>query len=417
VVLAYKTRMTPVSDPERLRAPAIILALAGFIAPPLAVLAPLGIAPLLTVVAVALLVTAPHRLLAPARPLLPLAALWAALAAFALLSATWSILPRHSLAEGGRFLAIGVEGLIALAAARSMAAHEARRAGIAAVVGVALAVGLLLSEWATDAALTRWIHGLSSSIFVNDSRFDRGVTTLVLILWPAALALRRWRVLQIVIAAAVALAAFIMPSAASLLAFVAGLVGFAVASRAPRLVASALAVTLVVGATLLPVVVPTYQSTVQLQHTAPWIKSSGIHRLLIWRFAAELIADRPLLGWGMDASREIPGGKRDFGTTLPGIELGPGHDAMPLHPHDALLQWRVELGVPGTILGLAIVVWALYRVGWRFGGGREAQAASLGWAATVTVIALLSFGIWQEWWLSIILLTASLLAVSAADVA
>ncbi|MGH7000757.1 MAG: O-antigen ligase family protein, partial [Stellaceae bacterium] len=185
----------------------------------------------------------------------------------------------------------------------------------------------------------------------------------------------------------------------------------------PRPVAGVLAATLILGAALLPVAVPTYQSTVQIQHDAPWIKNSGIHRLLIWRFAAERIADRPLLGWGMDASRDLPGGKRDFSTTLPGIDLGPGHDAMPLHPHDALLQWRVELGVPGTILALAIVVWALYRVGWRFGGGREAQAASLGWAATVTVIALLSFGIWQEWWLSVILLTASLLAASNADVA
>lgn len=398
-------------------APAIILAAAGLLAPPLAVLAPLGLAPLLSVAAVALIVVAPRRVLTSAKPLWPLAALWLALAAFALLSATWSILPGHSLVEGARFLIIGVEGLIALAAARSLSAREARRVGIAAAIGVALSTGLLLFEWATDAALTRWIHSLNSSTFVNDSRYDRGVTTLVLVLWPAALALRRRRVFQIVVAAAVALAAFIMPSAASLLGFLAGLAGFGVALRMPKLIAGALGAVLIAGAVLLPVVVPTYQGTVQIQHAAPWIKGSGIHRLLIWRFAAERIAERPLLGWGMDASRDLPGGKRDFGTTLPGIELGPGHDAMPLHPHDTLLQWRLELGIPGTILALALVIWALHRIGWRFGGSREAQAAALGWAATVTIIALLSFGIWQEWWLSIIWLTASLLAASTADVA
>ncbi|MGH7008748.1 MAG: hypothetical protein ACRED7_10120, partial [Stellaceae bacterium] len=74
-------------------APAIILAAAGLLAPPLAVLAPLGLAPLLSVTAVALIVAAPRRLLAAGKPLWPLAALWLALAAFALLSATWSILP------------------------------------------------------------------------------------------------------------------------------------------------------------------------------------------------------------------------------------------------------------------------------------------------------------------------------------
>lgn len=401
----------------RTSAPAIILATAGLVAPPLAVLAPLGIAPLLSVTAVALIVAAPRRLLVAGKPLWPMAALWVALSAFALLSATWSILPRHSLAEGGRFLVIGIEGLIALAAARALAAREKGYVGVTAAIGTALGAGLLLFEWATGAALAHWILGLSRIHTVWLSRYDRGVTGLVLMFWPALVALRRWRALQVALAAAVALCVLLMLSAASLVALAAGLIAFTVAARTPRLVAGVLAATLILGAVLLPVIVPTYQRTVQIQHDAPWIKTSGIHRLLIWRFAAERIAERPLLGWGMDASREIPGGKRDFGTTLPGIDLGPGHDAMPLHPHDALLQWRVELGVPGTILCLAIVVWALYRVGWRFGSGREAQAASLGWAATVTVIALLSFGIWQEWWLSVIWLTASLLAASASDVA
>jgi O-antigen ligase len=417
VLLAYKARMAVTNVSARLSAPAIILAAAGLLAPPLAVLAPLGLAPLLTVAAVALLVAAPRRLRAAGTPLWPLAALWLALAAFALLSATWSILPGHSLTEGARLLAIGIEGLIVLAAARALAAGERGCVGTAIVVGAALGAGLLLFELATGAALARWVHGWSRSVIVNDSRYDRGVTTLVLILWPAALALRRWRIFQIVAAATVGFSVLVMTSAASLLALVVGLLSFAIALRAPRLVAGALAATLIVGAALLPAAIPTYQRTVQIQHDAPWIKISGIHRLLIWRFAAERIADRPLLGWGMDASRELPGGKRDFGATLPGIKLGPGHDALPLHPHDALLQWRVELGIPGTILCLAIVVWALHRVGWRFGGGREAQAAALGWAATVTVIALLSFGIWQEWWLSVIWLTASLLAASTADVA
>ena len=417
MLLAYKARMAVTSVSARMSAPAIILAAAGLLAPPLAVLAPLGLAPLLTVAAVALLVAAPRRLRAAGTPLWPLAALWLALAAFALLSATWSILPGHSLAEGARLLAIGIEGLIALAAARALTAADRGRVGAAIVIGAALGAGFLLFELATGAALARWVHGWSRSVIVNDSRYDRGVTTLVLILWPAALALRRWRIFQIVAAATVGFSVLIMTSAASLLALVVGLLGFAIALRAPRLVAGALAAALIVGAALLPAAIPTYQRTVQIQHDAPWIKISGIHRLLIWRFAAERIADRPLLGWGMDASRELPGGKRDFGATLLGIKLGPGHDALPLHPHDALLQWRVELGIPGTILCLAIVVWALHRVGWRFGGGREAQAAALGWAATVTVIALLSFGIWQEWWLSVIWLTASLLAASTADVA
>ncbi len=407
--------MTSAASVERARAPAIILAIAALAAPPVAVLAPLGVAPLLTVVAVALLIAVPRALWEAMRPLRPFAALWVALAAYGMVSAAWSVIPGHSLVESARFLAIGIEGTIALAAARMLSRRDGARIGLSAAIGVALGAGLLLFEWKTGAALARWLHGWGPTTLVNPSRYDRGATTAVLIVWPAALALRRWRMLQAAVGIAVAAAVSVMVSAASLLALIAGFSGFVVALRWPRLIAGALAASIVLGAALLPVAVPSYETTVRIQHTTPWIKMSGIHRLLIWRFAADRIAERPWFGWGMDASRAMPGGNRDFGATLPGIELGPGHTAMPLHPHDALLQWRLELGVPGTLLGVALILWALYRVGWKFDLGREAQAMALGWGAAVTVIALLSFGIWQEWWLSCILLTASLLAASATD--
>src|SRR5487761_362452 len=218
--------MAVTSVSARMSAPAIVLAAAAILAPPLAVLAPLGLAPLLTVAAVALIVAAPRRLLAAGTPLWPLAALWLALGAFALLSAAWSILPRHSLAEGARFLAIGVEGLVALAATRALPASERGRVGTAAAIGAALGAGLLLFEWATGAALVHWIEGLSRIHAVWLSRYDRGVTTLVLVFWPALAALRARRVPQFALAAAVAACVLLMSSAAALVGLVAGLLGF-----------------------------------------------------------------------------------------------------------------------------------------------------------------------------------------------
>jgi hypothetical protein len=47
-----------------------------------------------------------------------------------------------------------------------------------------------------------------------------------------------------------------------------------------------------------------------------------------------------------------------------------------------------------------------------------ARAAALGLGASALVIGLLSFGIWQAWWLSSLWLTASLYAASGgSDVA
>ena len=83
-----------------------VLALAGAVLPPLAVVAPLGLAALLTVVALALLAIDWRRALAAVRDFTGLAVLLAALGIWGTLSAAWSILPAHSVFEGLRLLAI-----------------------------------------------------------------------------------------------------------------------------------------------------------------------------------------------------------------------------------------------------------------------------------------------------------------------
>jgi O-antigen ligase len=400
------------SSPDRLVS--YVLSGAAVLLPPVGLLVPLGVAPLLTLSAVALLVIAPQRILDGARTLWPLAALWATLAAWAIVSASWSVLPRFSLFEGLRLFAIGVEGLTILGAAMSLSPQEGRLVRCAALLGVLLGLSMAGIELSTNAELTRLIRGYGPGYPLNFSRFDRGMTTLVLALWPALPGLGTRRLWQAVLAVAVALIVWLMSSSAAVLALVVGAIVYAVARLFARTIVMALATGLVGIALFLPVVTPSDQSVMALHQDAPWIKSSGIHRLLIWRFTADRITDRPLLGWGMGASRELPGGHRDLHVALPGLGLPPGAEALPLHPHNALLQWEVELGVPGTVLALAIVLWGLSRVGWGT-SSREGRAFALGWTVTAFVVGLLSYGIWQSWWLSSLLLTAALLVGSTAD--
>ena len=89
-----------------------------------------------------------------------------------------------------------------------------------------------------------------------------------------------------------------------------------------------------------------------------------------------------------------------------------GAEALPLHPHDATLQWALELGVPGLMLGLAIVVFVLYRVGWRETLPAHERAAGLALCGSAIIVALLSFGIWQAWWQSTLWLIAASYAAS-----
>jgi len=117
-------------------------------------------------------------------------------------------------------------------------------------------------------------------------------------------------------------------------------------------------------------------------------KSSAWHRAQIWAFVGERIAERPLLGWGMNSSRVIPGGN---------TQIRPGVEILPLHPHNAALQLWLELGVPGAALFAAMSLLAWKRLGaseanrWLTAG----RAAAMG-ATFISMVP--GYGAWQEWW-------------------
>ena len=112
------------------------------------------------------------------------------------------------------------------------------------------------------------------------------------------------------------------------------------------------------------------------------VKLSWRIRLDIWRFASRLIRHRPLTGYGLDASRAFE----------PNI---------PMHPHDAAIQLWLELGVPGALLAALFFGWLFHRIS-RL-AGQDPMWASIACAtmAVYLFIGAVSFGVWQEWWLSL----------------
>ena len=150
-------------------------------------------------------------------------------------------------------------------------------------------------------------------------------------------------------------------------------------------------------------------------------KGSALHRLYIWNFAAEHIARRPVLGWGLDASRRMPGGDERvvaWRCDADGQPIGahPRVDGtlMPLHPHNAILQLWLELGGIGALIGCATLGLILFRAfaaaAWRHRAAQAGFAAA--WFGGMSV-ALVSFGIWQEWFLSALFIAAGVAALAA----
>ncbi len=396
---------------------ATLLAGAALVIPSIAMIAPLGIAPLLAVLALALLAIEPRRRLILQRPLLPLAVLLATLALWGALSASWSIIPAHSLFEAARFLLLAIAGLVVAAAALAVDDAGSAQVGRASLLGFALALALVIVELVGDFPIRRALSSVARDA-IGLNVLDRGATVLSLACWAPALFLaQRGRGLA---AALVVLATLAMLyrllSLSAVLGGAAAVASFALARWRPRATAALLAGGFAILAVILPLRAPTRDTVIWLSEEAPWLRKSAEHRLVIWRFASDRIAERPLLGWGMDAARAIPGGKTDIRDYLnlpaiPDLEGG----VMPLHPHDAILQWSLELGIGGTLLGGAIVVCAISLAGFAGTASRAARATGLAVIAAALPPLLLNFGVWQAWWQSTLWLAAALvIAVAGA---
>jgi O-antigen ligase len=379
--------------------------------PSLVVLAPLGMAPLLVVAAAAVVAVA-ARTIAQALPRFAvIALLLAALGCWGAASALWSIIPGHSFFEGARFIGESACGLCLLIATTGIAPETRGRLARALTGGIVVALALLIIERFANAPIIHWWHGSAPDHFETLAHYDRGVTVLVLLMAPVAVAAAPvW--LRLSLIAAIVAAAALMLSASALMAALVALVIYAIARVAPRFTAGAMMAGIVAIGVAIPLATPSYDAVLTLHAEAPWIKYSGIHRLLIWRFAADRVAERPLLGWGMDSSRAMPGGKTDFNDILPTLHYPSGAEALPLHPHDAAMQLQLELGIPGLVLGLTIIVFVLYRVGWREALPAHERAAALALCSSAIIVALLSFGIWQAWWQSTLWLVAATYAAT-----
>lgn len=392
------------------------LAFAALLMPPLAVVAPLSLAPLLALAGVGALALGARRdipRLSSMRALLLLLTLLGVLGA---LSAAWSIIPLHSFLEGLRFLAISAAGLLLVAVALELSMEERERLGRLLLVGfliglAALALaGLTRAFWdpdPTSGSVARWLRHFTV--------FDRGATVLGLAVWAAISTpvLKNRRALAVLLALAALAVTLTLRSRSAMLCLLVGLAVWPIAYRLPRVAAGAIAAGVLALGLVFPAAPLTMDAVARLHQSVPQFDNSMIHRFAIWHFAIDRIAERPILGWGLDASRALPGGKEIIDDPrLPELAR-PDAPWMPLHPHNAALQWRLELGWPGTMLAVLTVLWLLRQIVRTLRPAARASALAL--VAGSLVVAMLSYGFWQAWWQSgLWLIGAAMVALGSA---
>ncbi|MEW5727604.1 MAG: O-antigen ligase family protein [Pseudomonadota bacterium] len=398
---------------SRLVGPALLAA--AVLAPFLGLFAPLAIAVLFVILGAVVLFAAWRQ--GMCRPWGSETAVLAALCAWALATAPWAVDPSQAVAATGKLAGTAVVGLLFVRLASRQPPEVLPR--IATWV-LAAVVALMAVEYLSGGFLSHLISLLlGEDDPVGKSRLNRGCSVLAVLLWPlAALVHGRWgprRAVPLVAAAVAAL--LVADNSSAKAAALAGAATALAAIRFPRASSWALRLGMVVLLAFAPLMarhLPDPQWSFVEWRELP---TSMHHRLTIWRFTASKVAEKPIVGWGMDAARALPGGKDtvtvvredDSPARLP-VEIY--EQQLPLHPHSAVLQVWLELGAVGILLAGALLWRVIGRLGAR--GGVPQAAYAMGAVAAGAVVANMSFGLWQSWWQSTLWITAILCAASLA---
>ena len=317
--------------------------------------------------------------------------------AWGLASAIWSEFPHIEKAPALALTAF--VGAIVVLAPKKMSADDIKQYSRAiCYLGIASAV-LFSVQFIFDFPIMRF--------FREDFRFgsaDGNITPIALLVYPIGIALfLEYRskaagflgvgVLLIVIAMGPMFAATVAVCMASIM--------FIAAYFFPRqsiIVFFSILILYVVTSPVLHKEFVTVERSSQLPVS---LNQTWVHRLGIWTFTSVNIAESPILGIGLRGSRYMGKGQILAGTNLP---------AMSWHPHNAALQVWLELGIFGVLLVVAICL-GMARLLWRMRHERLFIAMSIASITTFTVISLLSFGLWQNWWHGTIWVTAFIVSL------
>lgn len=366
---------------------------AAGLAPLLGWLSPLGFAPLVALIG--LLCLPAIRMSDEDRPILIVllgGLVWAAA------SSTWSL---QQPKPGGH----GVILEIALALPLFWSAVCGARRATPALNRLALRVlawglgafGLvLLADTFADARIYLWLHQTFYEPTRPDlARSNVAHTSFVLaVLWPAVLVgglQRLWDLIPLALAiAGTVAAAYAFGSDAPVIAFPLAALAILAVWRAPSLAPRGLALGAAAAGLLMPALIWLVRANTDYARLEQGVQLSWSARLSYWSHTLDWILQRPIKGWGLDASRA----------------MGPG---IQLHPHNSALQIWLELGFIGAVA--AAVFWGLSLM--RL--AREKPDLGMSGVAGSVVVFLLfawiNYGQWQQWWLALGVLIAIVAAM------
>ncbi|MEK9899734.1 MAG: O-antigen ligase family protein [Rhodospirillaceae bacterium] len=391
-----------------------ILSMAAVLIVPISTLEPLWLTIIAALATLAAMVAHGARGAWP-RTQRTLTLLMAALVVWGAASASWSLGPDRSISQAFELLlfAAGTTVLVSLASGIDPAGRRQieRFLMIGFGVGLLFVMFELLTSGFVHSALNGFYvsEGIEFSRAMNLFHLNRGASVITLMIWVTVIPV--WRrfggipAVALVLVSAYAVSA--LQPGAPFLAIVAGAGVFVLGWYLPRLVMAILLVAIVGTLLMVPFLNALEPVLTGFLYGSGLSEFSLHHRMAIWQFASEHTVARPLAGWGLDSSRLIGEGQLVTVDDAPNVGFR-DVDVLPLHPHNALLQAWLELGVVGAVILAGLFATVLLAIA-RYVPGRLERGAAYAAFTAAFLTAQLSFGIWQGWWISTLALVAVLI--------
>jgi exopolysaccharide production protein ExoQ len=391
-------------------APAFLSSLFIYVLCALLVLLPFAAKPVLICGGISLTLIAGLAIFrTPRRPEMPCAliACFLSIIAMIFLSAIWSPAPTEALTGVARigvaFLCAGV--LLTATRVLPQPALPMRRLLLLAVVAALL---LLIGFHLSGFALQHW--WLADIRPATSTMVNKATGALVLMLAPLCVLIapvtKNFMITPAICLAFAGTATILGESQSSLLALLVLVIAMILPVQS-ALMWKLLRILLIGGLITAPWLVDTlFEMLAARIHETPWLAAASIpQRFEVWQAFADQIFKHPWLGQGFDAARHIE--RLSIGEIYQrGVAF--------THPHNLALQIWLEYGVAGIMLASILLVLLLRAI------EREPdlQVRKLYLAAFLPpfVVAQIGWGMWQMWWIILLILIATLTIYASAGI-
>jgi O-antigen ligase len=126
------------------------------------------------------------------------------------------------------------------------------------------------------------------------------------------------------------------------------------------------------------------------------LPDSAIHRLFIWDYSMKKSTESLeslILGFGFGSSKELVNSESEM-IKYKSYNWKP----LPIHPHNLLVQIILELGLVGFLIYNIFIYKFIRQIINSYSKNNNLLSFTLGAFANYYFVAMISFGIWQFWW-------------------